>query len=175
MMLLDIAGILGESEIKANPNWYQKIQLESMGYDISQRTSNSTGSGLVSGGATVGAMQISKQMDKSTPLLFLNLAQGQPIPICYIRVVRSGQAAGSSAVSPTGGLYEAETYTISNAIISSYSTSGALGPGGLPMESWSISFTKIVENYVQVDKNGIPLSGGAGNSVGYDFSTATPA
>ena len=173
MMLLDIAGILGESE-SPNPAWKAKIQIETMGYDISQRTSNSTGTGLVSGGATVGAMQISKQMDKSTPFLFLNLAQGQPITTCFVRVIRSGQAAGSSAASPNGGLYEAETYTLTNAIISSYSTSGALGPGGLPMESWSISFSKIVENYIQVDKNGNPLSGG-GNAVGYDFAQAMPA
>jgi type VI secretion system Hcp family effector len=172
MMLLDITGIAGESE-STNATWKGKIQLESMGYDVSQRTSNSTGTGLVSGGAMVGAMQISKQMDKSTPFLFLNLAQGQPIQVCYIRVIRSGQATGSSATSPNGGLYEAETYTLSNAIISNYSTSGALGPGGLPLESWSISFSKIVENYVQVDKNGNP-TGGAGNAVGYDFAAAKP-
>jgi type VI secretion system Hcp family effector len=172
MMLLDINGILGENE-SPNPAWKAKIQIESMGYDISQRTSSSTGSGLVSGGATVGAMQISKQMDKSTPLLFLNLAKGEPIPVCYIRVVRSGQKSGSSAASPYGGLYEAETYTLSDAIISSYSTSGALGSGGLPMESWSISFSKIQENYVQIGPDGNPV-GGAGNAVGYDFGAAKP-
>jgi type VI protein secretion system component Hcp len=172
MMLLDITGIPGESE-SPNPAWKSKILIDSMGYDISQRTSNSTGTGLVSGGATVGAMQISKQMDKSTPLLFLNLAQGQPIPVCYVRVIRSGQAAGSTAASPNGGLYEAETYTLSNAIITNYSTSGALGPGGLPMESWSLSFSQIVENYIQVDKNGNPVTGG-GNAIGYNFATATP-
>jgi type VI secretion system Hcp family effector len=174
---LDIVGIPGESENTfANVNWKQKIQIETMGYDISQRTSSSTGTGLVSGGAQVGAMQISKQMDKSTPLLFLNLAKGEPIKVCYIRVVRSGLASASSAVSPDGGLYEAETYTISNAIVSNYSTSGALGPGGLPMESWSLSFSKIQENYVQVGPDGNPVtgSGGGGNAIGYDFGAAVP-
>jgi type VI secretion system Hcp family effector len=171
MMLLDIPGIAGESQ-SPNGAWAAKIQIESMGYDISQRTSQSTGSGLVSGGATVGAMQISKQMDKSTPFLFLNLAKGEPIQICYIRVIRSGQRSASNASSPNGGLYEAETYTLNNAIISNYSTSGALGPGGLPMESWSISFTKIVENYVQVGPDGNPITGN--NAIGYDFSQAMP-
>lgn len=172
MMLLDIPGVAGESK-SPNGNWNAKIQIETMGYDISQSTSGATGSGLVSAGAEVHAMQISKQMDKSTPYLFLNLAKGEPIPVCYIRVVRSGQQSGSTAVSPTGGLYEAETYTLSNAIITNYNTSGATGPGGLPMESWSLSFNKIVENYVQVDKSGSPISG-SGNAVGFDFASATP-
>jgi type VI protein secretion system component Hcp len=168
MMLLDIPGIQGESQ-SPNGNWNMKIQLETMGYDISQRVTNGKGTGLVAGGATVGAMHITKQMDKSTPNLFVNLAKGEPVPLCYIRVVRSGQATVSSDVN--GGLYEAETYTMSNVVISSYSTSGSLGPGGLPMESWSLSFTKIVENYVQTDPKGNPVA--AGNSMGYDFSQAT--
>jgi type VI secretion system secreted protein Hcp len=169
MMLLDIPGIMGESE-SPNAQWKAKIQVETMGYDISQRVSNGTGSGLVSGGATVGAMHITKQMDKSTPFLFVNLAKGEPIRTCYLRVVRSGQATVSSDVN--GGLYEAETYTLSNVVISSYSTSGALGPGGLPMESWSLSFSKILENYVQTDKDGNPIA--KGNAIGFDFSQATP-
>jgi len=168
MMLLDITGIPGESKSPV-ANWNQKIQIESMGYDISQRTTNGKGSGLVASGATVGAMHITKQMDKSTPLLFLNLAKGEPIPMCYVRVVRSGQASISTDVN--GALYEAETYTLSNVVISSYSTSGSLGPGGLPMESWSLSFTKIQENYVTTDAKGNPIA--QGNAAGFDFSQAT--
>ena len=168
MMILDIPGIVGES-MSPNGAWNTKIQIESMAYEIKQRTSNSTGTGLVSGGAKVDPMQISKQMDKSTPFLFLNLAKGDAIPVCYIRVIRSGQASGSA---PNGGLYEAETYTLSNAKITSYSTSGSLGPGGLPMESWDISFTAILENYVNIDKNGNPIAGN--NAIGFDFAGAKP-
>lgn len=172
MMLLDIPGVQGES-MSPNATWNAKIQIATMGYDVTQTTTGGTGTGLVANGAQVAAMTLSKSMDKSTPYLFQNLIQGEPIPIVYVRVIRSGQKSGSSTVSPTGGLYEAETYTLSNAIISNYSTSGALGPGGLPLETWSIAFTKIVENYVTVDPTtGNPISGGT--PVGYDFSQATP-
>jgi type VI secretion system Hcp family effector len=169
MMLLDIAGIAGESKSPV-ANWNQKIQIESMDYGIKKRTTNGKGSGLVASGAEVEAMYITKQMDKSTPQLFVNLAKGEPIPICYVRVVRSGQATISTDVN--GALYEAETYTLYNVVISSYGTSGSLGSGGLPMESWSLSFTKIQENYVPTDAKGNPIAGN--NAKGFDFAQATP-
>ena len=67
-MYLDVVGIAGES-LSPVPNWKDKIDDNSMGYDVSQKTSAEAGSGLVASGAIFGPMQISKVMDKSTPLL----------------------------------------------------------------------------------------------------------
>jgi type VI secretion system Hcp family effector len=164
MMVLDIQGVLGESQSDVNQaTWNEKVQIETMGYDISQRTSQSTGTGLVSGGATVGHMSISKAMDKSTPFLWLQLCQGTPYPTVNLRVIRTGMKNPA-----TGGLYEAETYTMSNVVISSYHTSGALNDGGMPMESWTMAFTQITETYMELNPDGTRKS--SGNVAGFDFA-----
>ena len=144
-MYLDVVGILGESINPKVPNWNQKIDDNSMGYDVSQKTSLEAGSGLIAGGAIFSPMQISKVMDKSTPYLWAKLCAGEPIATVTIRVSRTGGAAG---------LYEAEKYIMENVIVTSYHTSGSPGPGGLPMESWSLAFTAITEVYRTVDANG---------------------
>ncbi len=155
-MIMDIPGVLGESDGKSpsgktNTDWDQKIQIDTMGYDISQRTTQSAGTGLASGGATVGHLHLTKAMDKSTPFLFFYLCSGEAIPKVTIRVIQSGDKD-----SPWDGLYEAETYVLENVIMSSYHTSGALSPAGLPLESWSLAFVKISERYqdLQMGKKG---------------------
>ena len=124
MILLDISttpSIPGESESK-NTTWDKKIQLDNTSWDISQQTTGSTGTGLVTGGAAAGHLTFTKAMDKSTPLLFAQLCSGSPISTCYIRVVASG-----SSSTTYGGLYEKETYQLNNVIVSRYGTGGAGG------------------------------------------------
>jgi type VI secretion system Hcp family effector len=151
-LYLDIANFAGESE-SPNPNWKGKIEIFSMDYDIHQKASAQVGSGMVASAAEFHPMTITKVMDKSTPLLFAQLASGQMIttPVT-IRNSRPGATAVSG--SATGGLYEAESYVLTNVTIKSYATSGTPGPGGLPLESWSFSFTAITENYQTVDASG---------------------
>ncbi|MGA2197012.1 MAG: type VI secretion system tube protein Hcp [Bryobacteraceae bacterium] len=148
-MYLDVVGIAGES-LSPVPNWKDKIDDNSMGYDVSQKTSLEAGSGLVASGAIFGPMQISKVMDKSTPLLWSKLCAGEPIATVTIRVSRPG----ANAIGPAGGLFEAEKYIMENVVVTSYHTSGSPGPGGLPMESWSLAFTAITEVYRTVDAKG---------------------
>lgn len=82
-MFLDVTGIQGESQSLTPSgavgvaNWNQKIDQQSFGYDVSQKTSLEAGSGLVSGGAIFGPMQITKVMDKSTPHLWSKLCKGK--------------------------------------------------------------------------------------------------
>ena len=160
-MYLDVVGILGESISPKVPNWNQKIDDNSMGYDVSQKTSLEAGSGLIAGGAIFGPMQISKVMDRSTPYLWAKLCAGEPIQTVTIRVSRTGGAAG---------LYEAEKYILENVIVTSYHTSGSPGPGGLPMESWSLAFTAITEVYRTVDLKGAFV---ATQTAGWDVSANT--
>ena len=165
-MYLDIAEIAGES-LSPNPDWKAKIEVQTIAFDVSQSTSLEAGGGLVSGGANFGALHITKAMDKSTPMLFGKLAGGEPIQTATLRVSRPG----GSTVGPVGGLFEAETYTLQNVIIQSYSTSGAPGPGGLPLESWTLAFTSVVEVYHTVDALGKmqPVQ-----HAGYDISAGKP-
>jgi len=148
-MYLDVTGIAGES-ISPVTNWAQKIDTNTMGYDVSQKTSLEVGSGLIAGGAIFGPMQISKAMDKSTPLLWAKLCGGEPITTVTIRVSRPG----GNPNGPVGGIFEAEKYILENVIVTSYHTSGSPGPGGLPMESWSLAFTAITECYRTVSATG---------------------
>lgn len=148
-MFLDVTSIAGESQSPIK-NWNQKIDQHSMGYDVSQKTSLEAGSGLISSGAIFGPMQVSKVMDKTTPLLWAKLCAGEPIPTVTIRVSRPG----ADPLGAGGGLFEAENYVLQNVIVTSYHTSGAPGPGGLPMESWSLAFTAVTENYRIVDPTG---------------------
>jgi type VI secretion system Hcp family effector len=121
-----------------------------MGYDVSQKTSLDAGSGLVASGAVFSPMQVTKVMDKSTPILWAKLCAGEPITTVTIRVSRPGADPHGAA----GGLFEAENYIMQNVIVTSYHTSGSPGPGGLPLESWSLAFTAITENYRIVDPKG---------------------
>ncbi len=170
-MFLDITGILGESE-SPNSNWNQKIEITNMGYQVHQDSTSHTGSGLVPSMAKFYPMEITKSMDKSTPILWGKLAGGEPIPTVVVRVSRPG----GTGTGPQGGLFEAETYTMSNVIIQSYSTSGKLGAGGLPTERWMFSFTAITEVFNSVDsagnlqpvqQAGYNIAGGAAMNVGH--------
>jgi type VI protein secretion system component Hcp len=148
-MFLDVTSVGGESQSPVS-NWNQKIDQQSMGYDVSQKTSLEAGSGLVSSGAVFSPMHISKVMDKSTPILWAKLCAGEPIPMVTIRISRPG----ADPLGVAGGIFEAENYIMQNVIVTSYHTSGTPGPGGLPMESWSLAFTAITENYRIVDPSG---------------------
>ena len=165
-MYLDIPDITGESK-SPNADWRDKIEVQTMAFDVSQRTSLEAGSGLISGGAIFGALHITKAMDKSTPLLFGKLAAGQPLASAILRVSRPGAATSG----PYGGLFEAETYTMKNIIIGSYQTSGAPGPGGLPLESWTLAFTAISEVYHTVDAAGKMQPA---QNAGYDIASGIP-
>lgn len=149
-MFLDVTtpAVAGESQ-SANPNWNNKIEVEHFAYDISQSTSQEAGTGLVSSGARVGHIHITKVMDKSSPILFGLLCAGQPIQTMYFRVSQPGAKGGAY-----GGLFEGETYQVGNVIVSSYHTSGNPGAGSLPRETWAFSFTQIKETFQTVDASG---------------------
>ncbi len=148
-MFLDVTSIAGESQSPV-PNWNGKIDEHTMGYDVSQKTSLDVGTGLVASGAIFSPMQITKVMDKSTPILWGKLCAGEPIPMVTIRVSRPG----ADPLGVAGGLFEAENYIMQNVIVTSYFTSGTPGPGGLPSETWTLAFTAITENYRIVDPQG---------------------
>jgi len=177
-MFLDVTAIQGESQ-NLTPtgavgvqNWHQKIDQQSMGYDVSQKTSLEAGSGLVSSGAVFSPMHVSKVMDISTPYLWAALCAGTPITTVTIRISRPG----ADPLGPAGGLFEAENYIMQNVIVTSYHTSGTPGPGGLPMESWSLAFTAITENYRTVDPLGniSPVQTNGWDINGNQPATGTP-
>jgi len=167
MMYLDFLGnIPGES---ASPygDWNEKVEIQHMAYSIHVSTSMEAGTGLASGGATVSALQVTKVMDKSTPLLFYHLCAGIPIDKMMIRGARQGSMGAAMA-----GHYEAETYTFEKVVVAGYQISGNVGMGGLPTEAWTFSFSKVSESFRDLDPAG-KLKPAL--TAGYDFSEGTLA
>jgi len=148
-MYLDVTGIEGESKSPV-ASWNKKVENYQLSYTVNQTTSLQAGSGLITSGASFSPMSITKVMDKSTPLLWAKLCGGEPIDLVIIRVSRPG----ANPLGPAGGLFEAENYVMQNVLVTSYSTSGVPGPGGLPSEDWTLAFTAITENYRTVDAKG---------------------
>jgi type VI protein secretion system component Hcp len=171
-MFLDVKdpAIKGESKINSkHPDWGDKITIRTMGYGV-HGTPSTGGSGLAASGAQVTPLSITKEMDKSTPKLFGLLAAGDVIKVMFIRVSRPG---GSSA-GGADGLYEAETYEFHNVVVNEYHTSGIAGPGGLPMESWTFSFTWVKESYAAPDPNTHVVSSAKTPPFGFDFGRNAP-
>ena len=96
-------------------------------------SSKSTGAGA--GRASFNEFVITKQVDKSSPKLALACATGKHFPKVTITLRKAG-----------GTKQQYLTYTLTNAIISSYQTGGS-GHNVTPTESLSLNFTKIQFTY----------------------------
>lgn len=135
---LKIDGIEGES---ADAEHRGEIEILSWSWGASNAST---------GGQTSRAvfqdLQISKRLDKSTPLLMLACAQGKHIPEVIITLRKAGE--------PPQKYYKV---TMQDCIVSSYQTSANSGEGDRPMESFSLNYTKIKFEYTPFDATGRPL------------------
>jgi type VI secretion system Hcp family effector len=159
--LLDVPNIAGESTHPTNPNWNKKIQIASFNYDVSQKASLQTGSGLVAGGASMSHITITKAMDISTPFWFYYLCLGQPITTVTFRLTRAGGVEG---------VYEYMTIVCNKVLVSSYFTSGTRGDGNMPMETISLSVGSVKESYDDRNEQGQKIQN---VSHGFDFMQNT--
>jgi type VI protein secretion system component Hcp len=166
-MFLDVQNpiIPGESK-STNPNWNNKIEIDFISMNVHVPTSMQRGKGLVSAGSVVGPLSLTKTMDASTPILWYHLAAGIPIDQMTVRVNRPGAKGG-----PQGGLFEGETKEFRNVIVTSYSTSGSSGTGGLPTEQWTFAFTQMKLTTQDVDAQGNKLPP---KSKGFAFDQGAP-
>jgi type VI secretion system secreted protein Hcp len=146
------------------------IEIASLSYDVSQMATQSSGSGLVAGGASLSHISFSKEMDKSTPLLFYKLCAGETIDEVTFVFVRAG-AAGQVNIDPptpvgqkhpvppnpnmSKGNYVYLMVVCRDVLVTSYHTSGAYGPGNRPLENISMSVAMLTEDYVDVDSKGM--------------------
>lgn len=148
---LKIEGVDGESKDKAHAN---EIQLESWSFGASQSGSMAMGGGGGAGKVSMQDFSITKHVDKSSPKLFESLVTGQHLKEAKL-VIRS---AGGSQL-------EYLVITLSDVLVSSYSTGGSSGDDR-PMESVSFNFSQIKMSYVEQDAKG---SAGAATEFGWDL------
>ncbi|HLC25129.1 MAG TPA: type VI secretion system tube protein Hcp [Nitrosopumilaceae archaeon] len=150
-MFLKMDGVEGESTDKTHG---KEIDVLSWSWGASQSGSMAAGGGGGAGKVSMQDLSITKHIDKSSPKLFEALATGKHLKEAKL-VLRS---AGGSQV-------EYLVITLSDVLVSSYSTGGSSGDDR-PTESISLNFAQIKMSYVEQDTKG---SAGAATEFGWDI------
>ena len=148
-MFLKLEGIEGESADDKKKN---QIEIDSFSFGGSNTGSFSTATGGGTNRVNLQDVHFTKTIDKSSPNLFAALTTGKHI------------AKATITVRKAGGDEQKDYYTITltPCLVSSYSISGHNG-GGMPTESFSLNFDKIVVDYkTQTDTGGLGPSIPAG-------------
>lgn len=125
--LLVLDGVPGESTDAKYPN---SIEIESFSFGVSN-----AGTIVVGGGGTGKAaftdISFTKRLDKSSPILYLNCANGKHLASATLILRKAGEKP-----------LEYYVVKLTDVIISSVQTSGAAG-SDVPTESFSLNFAKI--------------------------------
>ncbi len=150
-IFMKIKDIAGESKDKDH---HGEIELHSWSWGEANVGSAAHGGGMGVGKVDMQDIQISKSLDKASPKLLLQCANGKHIPEAIL-VMR--KATG------TGGQKTYLKIVLNDLVISSYSITGA--GTDTPMESISLNFGKINVEYFEQDNKGTMTSTGA---VGWD-------
>jgi len=132
-------GIDGESTTEGHEKWSEVLS-----YSRGASNPASFASGAASGRVNFADFSFTKLVDKSSPTLRFDLADGKMIDQALFDVVTTGAKTQTFL-----------QYKFSDVLISSYSVSGAAG-GGIPMESLSFAFGKVQGTYWPQD----PKTGG---------------
>lgn len=143
-------GIDGESIAKGHEKW---IDVSSYSWGAANSGSLGAGGGGGAGKVSFADFSFTKNFDKATPAMFLNLANGKVMDQALFDVVTAG-------AKPETFLQ----YKFDDVLLTSYSVSGASG-GAVPSESWSFAFGRIEMTYREQRNDG---SFGAPISVFWD-------
>jgi type VI secretion system secreted protein Hcp len=144
-IFLKLDGIDGESEKDGATNY---IEIFSFSNGASNPSSVAFGTGSGAGKVDLSALSLQKQLDKSSPMLFLNCCSGKHI------------ATGTMMVREATGDTTTKTYyqyDMTEVFVDSISWGGAAG-GGKPSESLSLSAKSLKISYWSQDSTGT-LSG----------------
>lgn len=130
--LLEIDGIPGESTAEGRLNL---IEIQNFSFGASNPAAVGSG-GLSAGKVSFSDISFSKVIDRSTPLLFLNSAQGKTIKKAVLYIRKSGGDAKP---------LEFYVLTMEDVLVTSVQSSGS--SGDIPSESFSLAFGKIHLSY----------------------------
>lgn len=150
-------GIDGEATHEEHKKW---LDVSSVQWGVGRAISTPSGStaNREASEPSVSEVTITKLMDSSSPKFFTEACTGAAGKKVQIDLVTTGSPGKTYA-----------TYTLTNALVSSYSMSSG---GDRPAESISISFTKMEYKFTPYDdanKAGTPIA------VSYDISTTKSA
>jgi len=149
---LKIDGIKGESKDKEG-----EIDILSFSVGASQSGTAAQGGGMGAGKVHFSDISVTKHVDKASPELFKACATGKHIKSAVISVKKAG-----------GSQEEYMKWTLSDVLISGYSTSGSGNGDEIPMEQISFNFSKI-ETVYKEQKEGGTVGGDV--KAGFDLKT----
>jgi type VI secretion system secreted protein Hcp len=154
-IFLKLDGVEGESIDAKHP---KEIEVLSFSHGLSMPPPLPGGGG--GGKASFSDFNITKLVDKSTPILFLKCAQGAHINEALL-VLRQSGASG----------FEFYKIKLTDVLITSVQTSGSSGGDNRPVESISLNFTKIEWTYVPQKADG---TADTAVVTTWDLATSTP-
>lgn len=134
--------INGEAIDKLHQSWCQALSF-SFGFD-NPAIIGGTGSGS-SGHPTAKPIFIHKLIDKASPQLFLRSAMGEPLPTVTLEVAK---------VASTTAPVVFYKIVLTNAFVTSVSTTGNAGSDVAPTETIELSYEKISIIYSVMDPKG---------------------
>ncbi|MHC5004093.1 MAG: Hcp family type VI secretion system effector [Planctomycetota bacterium] len=161
MIVIDFQGkIKGDSTIDEHTDW---IKCQAMQMGVGRGVSGAIGKAdRETSQPSFSEMTFSKETDIASNELFAQASYGKKL--CDKATIHVLQTSGEGASQPY------LEYEIHEPIISSYSISAATG-GGPPSESFSVSFTKIVQKYTQFKAGGQQKKA---DPKGFDLATGKP-
>ena len=135
---MNIDGVPGEVTAKGYQNW---IEIDSLAFDVERNIRMRVGKtdSPEKTIPTFSKLELTKKVDKASPLLFEKLCKGRGIPEIKIELCYTDQ--NLSAYSK---------YVLSEAIISQYSDM-SYAEEGVNIEKLKLSFTKIEKTFIPRD------------------------
>jgi type VI secretion system secreted protein Hcp len=135
-------GIDGECNEKDHKNW---SKVDHFSQVIHKPGAGSTGATRRRGDVVFEDVQVSKELDKSTPKLQESLAKAKVFPKVEIHLTASTTDAGPVTYM---------AYELKNVLISSYSIGGSGQSEHVPSEQMSLNFEEIKVTYTENDAKG---------------------
>lgn len=155
-MFLKLTDCEGESKDDSHKN---EIDVLAWSWGMSQSGTMHMGSGGGAGKVAVQDLSVTKYIDKATTILMQKVCKGD----CYDEALLTVRKAGGEPL-------EYLIITMTNVIVSSYSTGGSGGEDRLT-ENISLNFEKVKVEYTPQEADG---SGGASSELGWDIAANIP-
>lgn len=134
IIILEIKDVKGNCEIKG---YAGQIILQSFSHGVSLPLQmDHSNTERTSGRPIFSEINFSKMSDMSTPVLYAACTAGKKLGDAKIHIGRNENGVFMSVIE----------YVLRDAMVSSISTSGG---GGIPMDSFSLNFTKITQDFTQ--------------------------
>jgi type VI secretion system secreted protein Hcp len=138
--LLEIDGVKGES---GDAKHKETIEIESFSWGATNQGAHSGGSGGGAGKVSFQDMHFTTRVNKASPLLLLSVASGEHIKKAVLFVRKAGKEQ-----------QEYYTVTMEDLLVSSWQSGGSEGSNALPVDQFSLNFTKVKFEYKPQDAKG---------------------